>query len=291
LRILVTGANGFIGKHLVEELRKQESNDVHTFGRENCDISVDHLVAHAMKTHKPDVIYHLAGNPITKLDEQSPNDIVYDNIIGTQNVVHYAPEGCKIVFTSSAVVYGDYGNNPLREDTVCCPTSTYGITKLAAEHLVNVYSRMGRIRGINARLVANVGAGARRGVVLDIIRKLISNSKELELLGDKPGSLKPYTYVGDTVSALILLANGPIDCGTFNVGLENQMTIEQLAYTIMEEINIIKPITWLGESANWQGDNRYICINNSKIKWLGWSPKYKTSYSAICQAVKEIVGK
>ena len=111
----VTGSTGFLGTNLVNRLIRDEK-EVVTFNRLPvlfapyktqhycCDLSkrktdsVDSkLFIKACEDHKPDVIFHLAGNPLSKLDENNPHDIIMDNIVSTQKVLHYAPKGCRVV--------------------------------------------------------------------------------------------------------------------------------------------------------------------------------------------------
>jgi len=306
----VTGSTGFLGRNLVHRLISDKKKVI-TFSRLPvlfppyktqhycCDLSkrktdsVDSkLFIKACEDHKPDVIFHLAGNPLSKLDENNPHDIIMDNIVSTQKVLHYAPKGCRIILASTAIVYGDWlyeewENTPYYELDKTDPTSVYGMTKRAAESLVNIYTSMGRVRGASLRLCATVGPNLTHGVVKDFILKLYSSSAYLDVLGDEPGSKKPYCHIDDAIEAFILMGKSDA-IGEFNVLPNNTITIKDVADAVMEGCDIYKPINWLGEGANWKGDNKIIHVSNEKLRSLGWSPKFPDSKDAIVDIVKRI---
>ena len=297
MSILITGATGFIGGALAFRLLRDGHRDIVTFSKKPiqakatehycCDLGDpknvgknDAMFAKICREHNPEIIFHLAGNPSSKLDRNNPYKILFDNIISTQRVLNHAPENCRVVFASSIIVYGDwlFDKDPQGkyvETDNTHPTSVYGMTKLASENLVDLYSNMGTVNGVSLRLCATVGKAATHGVVKDFVRKLSEPLEYLEILGDPPGSTKPYCHIDDVVDALILLANSK-ESGAFNVLPEDSINIEQVANAVMEATNIHKPIEWLGEAANWKGDNRIIRASNQKLRSLGWAPKFKS---------------
>ena len=253
------------------------------------------MLINAYKTHKPDTVFHLAGNPLSKLDENKPHDIVMDNIISTQKVLHHAPEGCRIILASTVIVYGDWlhedelwTDSSYYESDKTDPTSVYGMTKRAAESLVSIYTSMERVSGASLRLCATVGPNLTHGVIRDFIRKLQSPSEYLDVLGDEPGSKKPYCHIDDAIEAFILMSKSDV-AGEFNVLPDNAIAIKEVAAAVMEGCEINKPVNWLGEGANWKGDNKIIDVNNEKLKALGWNPKFPNSKDAIIDTVKRIV--
>ena len=314
MKILVTGATGFIGKHLVIKL-KLLGHDVITLSRrailvnkrdqrrDNKHYAVDlgetDLRVHSYfnfenlcKEHKPEIRFHLASNPIVKIDEQNPHKIILDNVISTQKIVHYAPENCKVILASSVVVYGDwlfdskYNDNAYDENHKTQPTSIYGATKRVSESILETYTNMNRIRGSSARLCATVGGGLTHGVIKDFIRKLKNDNPYLEVLGSHPGSTKPFCHIEDVLDALVLLAESDFDKHeSYNVVPDNAINIEEVAEAVMAGLNIHKPIKWLGESSNWKGDNKLIKVTNKKLKLLGWNPKFPDSRNVITDIV------
>ncbi len=284
--VLITGHQGFIGQHLLKQCMKNEDvTEVYTWSRSTAmDITVEKHVMGGLLHVKPDVIFHLAGNPLNKLDEANQSQIIIDNVIGTQNLLHFAPKGCRFVFASSIVVYGD-SKGICSEQTIPNPTSVYGMTKISAEHLVNIYTSMGRVDGINARMCAQVGLGATHGVVKDFIRKLKSDSEYLEILGDSPGSSKPYMNVENTAEILYNMGmkRELFPNRVYNVCPNDNLSVEDLAKCVMASTGIHKPIKWLGEGANWVGDNRLLNVS-SQFRNM------ESSKEAVLSGVSAIVG-
>lgn len=307
-RVLVTGASGFIGNHVVYRLLEMGVEQIIASIRSSgsrgfrnprvawigADISDPRWVKKLIYPHQPDAVIHLASNPIVKLgDGDLPTDIINDNIASTHNLLAYAPLNCVFINASSATVYGEGVKRigGVEEYHGVQPNSVYGATKAASEHLVNVYTEMGRVRGVNLRLVANVGTHATHGVLKDIIAKLRSDNPNLELLGDKPGSCKPFIYARDTAQAFWLALTNPKwhEQKTVNLSSDTVITVEQLARIVMFELQIHKPIVWLGEEANWKGDNRTVNVNCRTAKSLGWNPQFPKSEDAVRQAVRDII--
>ena len=219
-----------------------------------------------------------------------PFEILTSNILSTQKVCQWAPKGARVILASSVINYGDWmfqeeTARPYGEEDKTDPTSIYGMTKRASESILKYYTSTGQIRGVSARMCATVGRGLTHGVVYDFMHKILNNPT-LEALGDKPGATKPYCYIDDLIDGLLLLAMKDIT-GEYNICPDDQINIEEVAKAVMSGLEVYKEIEWLGESANWKGDNRIISVSNSKMKSIGWSPKY-SSKQAIIKAVKDI---
>ena len=304
MAVLVTGANGFIGRHLIKKLYsyRQTVGEIITTSRRHfkspyshkhyrCDLGFSDTtdaefscLQYMCKKHEPSYIFHLASKATVKMQGDDPFDIIQDNILSTQKICQWAPKGARVVLASSVIVYGDWSDLYIEEDKTE-PTSIYGMTKRASESILNYYTDTGQISGVSARMCATVGRGLTHGVVYDFMHKILNNPT-LEALGDKPGSTKPYCYIDDLIDGLLLLAMKDIT-GEYNICPDDQINIEEVAKAVMSGLEVYKEIEWLGESANWKGDNRIISVSNSKMKSIGWSPKY-SSKQAIIKAVKDI---
>lgn len=305
MTVLVTGANGFIGRHLIKKLSKYRNTfgETITVSRKHfkspysdrhyrCDLGFSDVtepdfscLKFIYNRHEPSYVFHLASKATVKMKGNDPFNIIQDNILSTQKICQWATNGAKVVLASSVIVYGDWGDLYIEEDKTE-PTSIYGMTKRASESILNYYTNTGSISGVSARMCAAVGRGLTHGVVYDFIRK-IKNNPVLEALGSCPGSTKPYCYIDDVTDALILLALKTDVDKYYNVMPNDLINIEQVAKAVMRGLGIEKDIAWLGDGANWSGDNKLISALNSKLKSIGWQNKHN-SKQAIIKAVQEI---
>lgn len=323
-KILVTGCNGFIGTHLVNRLMREpgqnnilgisrrdqftlgsrgKNRDINTYCTKHCDLTDYAAVKEIMGDFRPNVIYHLAANPLTRADEVRPCSLTADNVLATHHLLECCPSSTNFIFTSSATVYGN-GNMPdndyppphyldysSQEIDDYEPTSAYGASKAACELYIEAYARLKEIRPTVFRLVANVGAYASHGLLLDIVHKLLSPDEKLNLLGDCPGSIKPFCHVGDTVEALVNYQNFRDHSSwcQWNLSPNDSMSVLEVAETVMEAIGIRKEIAWGGSSSVWPGDNPVVKVSGDLARnTCGWKPKYPTSKEAVYQAAKEL---
>lgn len=285
--ILLTGGNGFVGKHISEYLRKNTEKGI-SHNRKNWgDLSnIDDVKRIFDHFKEVDTIIHFAANAKPKLDDD-PSSMIDDNIKATMNLAEYCKEGTRIIFASSIVVYGNSEYVCPIEDDPCSPISIYASTKLCSEHILNYYASTGKINVVHMRMPAIVGSGLTHGALKDIIRKVQEN-EILELFGNYPGSDKSYLHITDLIKALdAILADSSVK-GPINICSDDSITICELAGVVMEELNIYKYIQWLGESSTWVGDNLLLRANNvlAKLK-LKWEPM--SSEDAIRQTVRDII--
>jgi len=313
MKILITGSTGFLGQHMVKALSSHDvrgvsrtaphiSNPVKFLStREEelvtwdekanhykADLSSDFQVKKVFKHWSPDCVIHLAANPLIKEDKKNPAAIIDDNVKATFNLVNRCPKGCRFLFASSIVAYGTaIEGKSFMEDDYCNPTSMYGVCKLASEGIVNTYTGYGKIHGVNLRACATVGPGLTHGIVYDFERKLRSDSDELDVIGEYPGSCKPFCHVDDLVSAFQLFLDKEVT-GTFNVVPDNEISVVEVAEAVMSSLNIYKPLNWLGANANWKGDNPKLSASNSRLKTLGWKPKHWDSMEVIVNRTKSV---
>ena len=315
MKALITGAYGFIGRNLFQRLMYDDCfseiillsrrlrTKIHStpnktikqyaikLGSLEAEEESDKKIRNLLRTEKPDVIFHLAGNPTVKTDPNNPNEIIADNITSTHQLAYHAPEGCNIVLASSVIVYGNWlydeiGLKPYNEEHRTEPISVYGATKRASESILDSYVEAGKIKSVYARMCATVGNGLTHGVVFDFIRKLYSVNPNLEALGDEPGSFKPYCHIRDVVNALALLAKSEAS-GAYNIVPDDYINISEVASAVMKGLGINKPVKFLGSKSNWKGDNKYLICDNKKLKELGWSLKFPNSYDAIVDVVSQ----
>ena len=287
MNILVTGGAGFIGSNIVDGLINKgyqtfvvdnlitgKQNFIHPEAEfYHLDI-VNHDLDSLFQEIKPDVVIHLAA----QIDVQkSINNPVLDseiNILGTIKILELCKKyNSKLVYSSSAAVYGNPIYLPVDEKHPINPLSNYGVSKYTPEMYIKLYSelynldftilRYANVYGI--RQVAN-GEG---GVVSIFIRKILNNTSPI-IYGDGEQT-RDFIYVEDIVSANIsALTKG--SRGIFNISGNKQTTINEL----VNEINSLLNSNFTPQyKQNRKGDIVYSCLDNQlAAKKLGWVPSY-----------------
>lgn len=256
MRILVTGGAGFIGGNLVFQLLTLDGevfvvDDLSSGSPDNLDpraqfrkldICSDEFRA-VVRSFKPDVIVHLAAISSVADSVKNPENTYRVNIEGTANVVGAAIESgvSRVVFASSAAVYGDPVSLPLREESLKSPLTPYGETKLEAERLIQTQLRDAGIDFAIFRF-ANVygprqGLGGEGGVVSTFASALVAGETP-SIEGDGK-QIRDFIFVSDVVFALVSAIGGDIDfagnpmeqvdAGVYNIGTGEGKSIEELA--------------------------------------------------------------
>ncbi len=299
MRVLITGVYGGIGKALFKSLMQSPKyNNAHIYGcsrkveRANfgnfhtlpVDLTKPADVIGCMQTAKPTHIIHLAG----QATNTPTKGVIESNIVATTNLVDYAPRGTRFIFASSSTVYGNtpFGISYERDNTN--PSTLYGCSKVFGENIVDIATRQDKLRGVSLRLCAVVGKGMTHGLLKTVLAEAYRG--KVTLFGEPPGVIKPYIHVDDAIAAIKFflskdfLSNDAV--GIYNVSVDDEMSTDQVFYTVLEETGCLVEKVWTGE--NLAGDNPFVSLDNHKLKSVGWTLKYPTSGEAIRAAIREI---
>jgi UDP-glucose 4-epimerase len=285
VRVLVTGAAGFIGSHLSERLanlcaqltlvddysnaswlRNQWPVGLVISVARVCDATLTKMI----EAFAPTVIFHLAGCAYAAGSVDDPERDIKGNLASTFELlealkrIHF--DG-RLVYASSAAVYGEPYCIPITEDHPTLPISPYGVSKLAAERYVAVYSCLYGIPAVSVRLFSVYGPRQRKQVVYDIINKLQSSTSPV-FLGD--GTQKrDLVYVSDVIDALLLIARkGPTDGSVYNVCSGTGTTIRELVERISTILEVSTPIKFSGQTRG--GDPQCWIGSPAKFHELGF---------------------
>jgi len=289
-KVLVTGGAGFIASHLVDALVKKKAvvsvvDDLSNGRIENVNKDACFIRASILDTEKMrecvedvDVVFHLAadtGTKETSMGFKDPFAEMTVNARGSVNILKCVMDcnpSASIVFASSAAVYGEPKYTPVDEKHPTEPVSPYGISKLAGEKYMLAYFREFGVKSVVARIFNTYGPRQSRYVIHDLIRKLGINQNELEILGTG-ATIRDYAYVSDTVEALLLIAEKGKYGDIYNVAGGNPTSIEDLATSILRQLDLVgkTEVRYTGES--WKGDITRMIADISKIRKLGFQPK------------------
>jgi len=286
-RILVTGGAGFIGSHLCRTLSNLTSNltvyDNLSSGRVE---NVKHLPkVHFVKAdildlrklysqEKVDVIYHLAAQVVVPYSMENPIEDFETNARGTLNVLEKArKDDARVVFASSAAVYGNTTILPTPEVYGFSPDSCYGLSKVVGEEYCNMYSKQYNL-DVTILRFANVYGPKCHGVIHDFLDKISRNPEELEIIGSGLQS-RDFVHIYDVVDALKLAATSDAAVGeTFNIGFGKTTKIIDLAKIILKILGLSEKTVIKTTNVPWHGDIKTIWFNINKVKkTLNWEPK------------------
>jgi len=299
---VITGGAGYIGSHLVDALTKLYNDIVviDDFSNGNyvnkkakyLKIDLRDSSTSSLKIQAGSILYHLAANPDVRTSMINSYEHFSRDVIATFNVLEMARRNdvSLLVFASSSTVYGETDKIPTPENAELKPISNYGVFKLLGEHLLEYYSRVYGIKGISIRLANVTGGRVSHGVIKDFVEKLRKNPYKLEILGNGK-QRKSYIYITDVIEAFLTLEkkfNGLYDA--FNVGNEDWITVDEIAKIVEEEMNLTPVHEYIdkGEGRGWVGDVRFMLLDISKIKQLGWKPNY-SSAQAVRLAVRDLI--
>lgn len=310
---LVTGGAGFIGSHLVDNLMESgisvtvldnlSAGKLNNISRWLNDSKFKFIMGDVLNPSDIwkamdgcEIVFHLAANPDVKIGAFNTRIDYEQNILATYNLLEAMreSENCKsIVFTSSSTVYGEAKKMPTPEDYgPLKPISLYGASKLACEALISGYSHLFGFKSVICRLANIVGPRSGHGVIYDFIRKLSSNPKILEVLGDGM-QRKSYLYVKDCVEALLVASDKAEEqVEIYNVGSVDAVNVATIAKIVIQEMELsdveIKYTGGLDDGRGWRGDVKEMFLDISKIKMLGWEPKLN-SEEAVRRTAKDII--
>ena len=258
-RVLVTGADGFIGSHLVEtliargadvrpfvyynsfgswgwldSLPAEQKRDLDVFAG---DIRDPNGVREAMRD--VDVVLHLAALIAIPFSYHSPDSYVDTNVKGTLNILQAARDlGTeRVVVTSTSEVYGTARYVPIDEDHPLQGQSPYSATKIGADKLVESFYRSFQLPVITARPFNTYGPRqSARAVIPTVITQLLSGADEIKLGATSP--TRDLNYIADTCEGFIALAQCDAAVGrTVNIANGKEISIGELAQTLITIIN------------------------------------------------------
>lgn len=308
-KILVTGADGFIGSHLTEELVKKGYgvkafvyyNSFNTWGWLDTlppDI-MDHVEIFQGDIRDPngvreamrgvDAVMHLAALIAIPFSYHSPDAYVDTNIKGTLNVLQAARDlGTeRILVTSTSEVYGTAQYVPIDEKHPYQGQSPYSATKIGADRLSESFYRSFNLPVTIVRPFNTYGPRqSARAVIPTIITQLLAGKEEIRL-----GSLTPtrdFNYVKDTVNGFIEIYNSMGTVGEeINIATQREISIGQLADELIRQINPNARIVCDEQRLRPEKSevNRLLGSNRKILELTGWMPRYTFE-----QGLSETVG-
>lgn len=290
---LVTGGAGFIGSHIVDGILNRGDKVIvydnfstgkelfikHNLNNDNFKlIKADVLDTKSLTEAMQGVnfVMHLAAHADVKAGFNDHSIDHAQNLEGTKSVLEamYKNSVSKIIFSSTSSVYGDALIHPTPENYPFEPTSLYGATKAACESYIQAYAHYYDWQAYIFRFVSFLGERYTHGIIFDVLKKIKKNPQILELLSDGTPK-KSSIYIKDGIDAIFkVIDSSPEKINIFNIGHDEVATVDQIVNIILSSANINIEKKYTGGDKGWKGDNKFVFLDNNKLKKLGWEPKY-----------------
>jgi nucleoside-diphosphate-sugar epimerase len=268
-RILVTGATGFIGKHLVQKL-KDSGHVVYLLSKSLGYDVCDNTVFSNFQSKNIDIVFHLAGHTFVPSSWEDPYAYYRTNILGTQITLEFCRKtNAKMIFIS-AYVYGVPKYLPIDENHPVAPNNPYTHSKCLAEELCAFYAREMGVQTIVLRPFNLYGPGQDKHFLIPELINQINRNGEIVVKDDVPR--RDYLHICDFVEACISAINTTDSFIIFNIGYGASLSVKEIVRLLIE--NSGKKIKW--RSLNEKRKNEIpdtIADCTAIKKHLGWEPR------------------
>lgn len=300
---MVTGANGFVGRHLVDALLEKGNQVVAVSGphskqssslsvrenliHEHADLSETDGFREIVVRHQPDEVYHLAGIAVTH--GVSAESYYEANVLGAYRwaeiVQRERGDQCAFLFVSSASVYGSLTDNNRRfkETDILRPTSLYGASKASAEaHLCTLLPK-----GLDLRIARpfnHTGPGQQTGFLCPDLAMRIKKEFEKQCDGDiqipvgRMDAIRDFMDVRDVVRAYICIMASANSGAVVNVCSGIGLSVLEMAEILAQEIGSERRIRYMQNATLVRGESDRIIGDDKVLRGLGdWKPRYSVN--------------
>lgn len=295
MKILVTGAGGFVGEYLVRLLLKHQQQVVAlgigngAFLKElavptyEVNILDYDTVLNCLQKERPDAVIHLAAIANVPLSWSKPNLTIGVNVQGTLNVLNaliVANPKAKFLNIGSSDEYGLAAKVgvPLTEDVFCQPQNPYAISKYCAEQLVLQLGKRSKMNVIHVRPFNHFGPGQAKGfVTTDFASQIAAIEKGAQEPVIKVGDLsacRDFTFVADVVAAYVALIEKDVESGVYNICSGKAKRVEEILTTLIS-LSTKKIKIEVDHARLRPSEVPFFVGNCDKLKNMtGWEPKY-----------------
>lgn len=278
-RVAVTGASGFIGRHLIEALRAAETQvvalsrgpvEIEDVEWRRTDVLDPEALAEALRGCE--AVVHLAA--VNKWGSDRARHAEDVNVEGIRNVLRAAnlAHVSRLVFPSTGKVYRESAALPISEEDACEPTTVLGSQKLAGEHLVEaaVASETGPAATV-LRIFNAYGPGQGNDFLIPrIIEHLDSGRIELGDLSIR----RDFVHVTDIVKAILIVLGAPGDFAVYNVGSGDAVSVGEVVEAIREVSGRELEVA-MDQAQVRPGEPQAECGATARLEELGWGPPMK----------------
>jgi UDP-glucose 4-epimerase len=296
MKILITGGAGFVGSHLCDSLLSQEHEIVVFTRNSNSSPNLNHIsqkiniqnvdVTNSLELEtkileiKPEIIFHLAGQTSHKQSFENPSydlDVNAKSTLTILQTLHKSKINCKFILGSTFVVIGRPKSLPVNEDSVCNPTSIYGVNRLTSEYYCKIFHEIYGIDTIVFRITNSFGPREQYLTsTKNALNFLIYQSfKGNEITIYNEGKFfRDVIFIDDVISGLNTIMKNGKSGNTYWISSNTKTWFSEIGKILEENTS---GIVNYGESTeyNKKVDVGNFLVDNSKLRSLGW--KHNTS--------------
>lgn len=288
MKILVTGGAGFIGSHIVEHfngsaeirvldnLRSGFMKNIESFDVDFIEGSITDIAAVKKAVKGVDYIFHLGAMISVPESMEKPTECVEINTQGTLNVLRQAADAGvkKLVFSSSAAIYGDNPTVPKIETMYPEPKSPYAVTKLDGEYYCKMFNdegwmSTGCLRYFNVFGPRQDPKSQYAAAVPIFVHKAVNN-EDITIFGDGQQT-RDFIYVKDIVAANVYISQTDSANSFYNAAYGKSISIEDLAKLIIEQTGSKSKIKYAPPRA---GDVKHSCACVDKLMATGFKTQH-----------------
>ena len=313
MRIIVTGAAGFIASNLIPRLLG-EGHEVlgldnfflgkrehlapflgdPRFRFQEQDLLDGEAVAAHFEAFRPERVWHFAANSDISFGTRFTDFDLKGGTLVTYNVLEaMRKSGAReILFSSSGAIYGEPTVHPTPEHYgPLFPISLYAASKLACEGLITAYAHNYDIQAWIFRFGNVIGPNPTHGVIHDFVLRLREDPSRLAILGDG-SQAKPYVHVEDCLDGMMFgrqHSGDRVNC--FNLAVEDQTSVAQIAEWVLESMGLDPErvvLDYSGGKRGWRGDVPFVNLDTTRMKALGWEPRLN-SHQSVQRCIREVV--
>ena len=279
-RVLITGAAGFVGRYVAKEFSKQgydvigmgwgkfpDYADWELSAWYEAEVSLEMLCEYA---NQPDVIVHCAGGASVGNSVQRPRQDFCQTVDATSHVLEYirlhSPQ-TKLIYPSSAAVYGNVKASPIAESTPYNPVSPYGVHKMMAEQLCQLYASRYELSIAVVRLFSIYGEGLRKQLLWDACNKLSVGETSFFGSGEE---IRDWLHVSDAARLLCLASEQASSLYTVvNGGSGKGVKVKDILHCLCDAMNVEKELVF--SSVQKDGDPNVLLADHTMALSWGWS--------------------
>lgn len=276
-KILITGINGFIGsycaKHFTSLGFEVFGIDVQGEGENfiQGEVSSENL---KKLNQKFDIIIHLVGSGTVGMAQKAPENEYMKSVGSTHNILEYIKnynQNAKLIYASSAAVYGDMYDKKIKEDDELNPISIYGKHKLEVEQLCKNYHNKFGLKINIIRFFSVYGQGLRKQLLWDFSNRFIQNknAEKIDCFGTG-NEMRDFVHISDAVQLIEILINTENTFGFYNCGSGEKTSVREVLENICREFGF-NPIL-VFDNITQEGNPKNLLANISKAQNIGFIP-------------------